>query len=744
MAVASQKALARLTLAAFLFMLLGPGSAPAAAGTPAQAPVGGEVYLPAVLTGDPVASVELIETARQAGRLDAFTALLYRFYAMAGDGRLPQAYRGADSEDMGVFVEAEALLPSLPPEKQEQLMAFMRYPSDPDSAWAQFEAGLNAAEVQDPAPCWTSKESARSGVNASVWAICDADSEAQVNQVLGMIEELWGPMTALMGQPLPDGGGPLRGGSNDIDIYILYNNQTANRAGTSPFSSSSAVAPTSNHGQLASSGYILIPRGWLRNASNFKSVLAHEFFHVLQHAHNYRVHFSGPVEWWFTEASADWAAVNFVPEHSAQLHDYNFRRYFQESELSLNLREPVGSSNHRFLYASYIWPFFMEMEGGPGLIGDAWELIEEAGPSQDSADQKVDGIFSFDLNFKEFAVRNLNRELKDGDPVKPRYLTFDSTFPDGKMPYPVSDVFLDEDTGWSESHDLPGLKAHYSRIQFGDEVEKVEIRVTPAADVDLELLILENGRWRREDHSGEPLVTLCDVDEVYTIASNTNYAYGNFVDYTLSVEALSQPCSCAAFSIPSFSGEVTYNYHHFATNASYDYTLNQHAEASVVLTYHDAGGTGMALWGLPTGTATISDVEVSKHPSGSSTTRTISGSGMMLTDEFQGRPVSNVMLNMESSRCTYNLIFRAGLQGDGPSPIYVGGWSTPSLPLPEDGVLSGNLEVPAHSEWWIMDQLTIDYVYEPGGFGDPMFSHVVGNYNQAGTATISWDLQPTP
>lgn len=738
MAVFSQKALARLTLAAFVSMLLGSGAAPTQGQT--ETPI----FLPAVLVGRPATSAELIEEGRQSGKIDDFTALLYRFYAMAGDGRLPQAYRGADSEDMGVFVEVAALLPSLPADRQAQLRAFMRYPSDPESAWSQFEAGLNSAEMQNPAPCWTSKESASPGVNAKVWAICDAESEAQVDQVLGMIEALWGPMTALMGQPLPDAGGPQQGGSTDIDIYLLYNNQAANRSGLNQTSSSRAVAPTSNHGQLASSGYILIPRGWLRNPNNFKSVLAHEFFHVLQHAHNYRVHFSDRLEWWFTEASADWAAVNFVPEHARSLHEHNFRYYFQESELSLNLREPVGSASHPYLYASYIWPFFMEMEAGPGLIGDAWELIEEAGPSQDLADQKLDGVFSFDRNFKEFAVRNLNRELKEGDPAKPRYVTFDSTFPNGKMPFPIPDVYLDEDTDWSETTDLPGLKAHYTRIRFGDEVRKVEIRLTPAADVALELLILKDGQWRREDHSGEPLVTLCDVDEIYTIASNANYAYGSFVDYTLSLETLSEPCGCSAFNLPAFSGEVTYNYHHFATNAQYDYNLNQSASGSVTVTFHDAGGTGKSLWGQPNGTATINDVEVSKHFSGSTTTRTISHSGPMLTEEFQGRPVSNVLLHMESTRCTYNLTFRAGLQGDGPTPVYVGGWSTPNLPLPEDGVLAGNLQVPAHSEWWIMDQITIDYVYEPGGFGDSMFSRVVGNYNQAGTATISWDLQPAP
>ena len=47
--------------------------------------------------------------------IDYETSLLYRFYALFSDQRLPARYRNApsDGEDSGLFAEVQAVLPSL-------------------------------------------------------------------------------------------------------------------------------------------------------------------------------------------------------------------------------------------------------------------------------------------------------------------------------------------------------------------------------------------------------------------------------------------------------------------------------------------------------------------------------------------------------------------------------------------------------------------------------------------------------
>jgi len=343
--------LARLALAALLFVVSVGQVVPAGAssqGAPAQQidpPY--RLYLPITLFTAGTPSLEKIGVDWRAGKLDDFTATLYRLYALAADERLPQKYRGAAVEDRAVFARAEALLPTLPAGQQAQLRAFLVRPDHPSSAHAQFTAAKAQAAGLGAAVCWQTKVSANAAVKVKVWAVCDADAGAHIEAVLAIMNQIWGPMTALMGPPILDAGGAEQGGSTDIDIYLLPPNDEAERDGPVDVNGGRAYEYWTNRGEddIASSGYIVVPREYFKRGRPMKPVLVHEFFHVLQDAHNSRVSFDNGKEWWFTEASAAWALVHFAPEHAAAEHNLGFTRGFQVGEHRLNLRADAASKD---------------------------------------------------------------------------------------------------------------------------------------------------------------------------------------------------------------------------------------------------------------------------------------------------------------------------------------------------------------------------------------------------------------
>lgn len=702
------------------------------------------IYLPVLFSNTRSAtSSELIQSALERGEIDYFTSLLYRLYAQFGDDRLPASLSGVGEEDFGVFNEARELLPSLPADRQAQLNAFLVFPDDPASAWSQDQVQAQSAQVEvqpAAAPCWVSRESQAAGVNIKVWAACDANAETDVATALGMMDDLWGPMTALMGQPLPDAGGPGSGGSTDIDVYLLLplditpRNDPINQVG----SGAGAVAPSTNHGVNTSSGYMLMRRDGMAQVNTFKATLAHEFFHVLQDAHNYRVHFNqNKEEWWFTEASANWASINFVPENRKGNHDY-FPRFFQTSQRALNLREKVGSADHLLLYASYIWPFFMEMELGQDSIAQAWEKIALVGPDQDAADFQLDLTLSFDLNFHRFAVRNLNMLLEQGDPVSPRYVTFDPDFPDGEDPaMPTS--YLPAGETYSASEDLPRLKAHYYEILLDElSVHSVAVRLSLGSSLDLDILMRKNGNWTLQNFSGQTAINLCDVEKLYIVVSNPAFAIDNHVPYNLEVEAKEDPCSCDIPKVAAFNGSVSFDYAFAAANAEYSYTIDEHASGTTTAALAVDELYGRSYQGIVNGTGSLNDVKVR------------AGNPPLVSEEIASGPLvpsvnpellSYAAINISLSRCAYNVYFSADV-ANGEHTLFAGAAHTGWMPIPENLVLSGDMMIDGRSESWALGQRELSPFYSIGGFGDGIFFDVIGMDNVAGQARYIWNFSP--
>src|SRR3954453_23030892 len=104
------------------------------------------------------------------------------------------------------------------------------------------------------------------------------------------------------------------------------------------------------------------------NSPEFAGVFAHEFFHVLQAAHNGQIPLT-----WYHEASATWAGWYFEQASYKQKAYDRFVRY-QADNRSLLLYD----YNEEYQYRAWAWPLFQFIESGSSNIYRAWQTIESA------------------------------------------------------------------------------------------------------------------------------------------------------------------------------------------------------------------------------------------------------------------------------------------------------------------------------------------------------------------------------
>ena len=321
----------------------------------------------------------LIAQDLDAGIIDYPTSLEYRTWALFRDQQLPARYGAIASsgEDQLLFAELESEFASLPADVQAAITPYVVPPNDPASAFgpapaaqpamARTRTSLNEPDVtrtQCDAPAsWVATDWAPSAGGDDdgfrIW-ICAAD-EAQANLLVQPVIEaassLWEPMTRAepdgMGKPVPDtaNGNSQNFGNGKIDIFILYTSDCVDRVcplfneqdpngsfnlGTEVPLENSCHA--SGHPARSCSAYLAVNAGLIcptiaTGCSNtrLKGVLAHEFFHVLQDAHNhdafereaFRV--NTQVGWdssWYYEASATWAGWHYArtPNAYAAVH----------------------------------------------------------------------------------------------------------------------------------------------------------------------------------------------------------------------------------------------------------------------------------------------------------------------------------------------------------------------------------------------------------------------------------------
>jgi len=531
-----------------------------------------------------------IAAALAAGSIDVGTSYLYRAYALFDDDRLPDAFAGAGSlrEDNELFVEIRQRLPSLPAAVQDQLRPFLVRPADPLSIFgtrsvaAAKSAGdspkIALRQAGDVCPSsWTSKRSAAYPVR--VWAPCvgsaaaDAESAVLIDKTLAVLDKIYGPMTALMTEPPPDKDGV----DAAIDFYIVNFDSNIHRR-VNTLNPGGAITH-SDYAEVAdgnrASAYVAIDRAKLYSIL-FKGILIHEFFHVLQFGHNdafsVRQVAGGPPgaseRHWFTEASAQWAEAHFdrtiAGLDGPRIAYYDVHRLFAQQFLLDHepLNQPGGDVH---AYSAYIWPFFVEQEkGNADFMGQIWLALRGTETFAD-ADRIINDAFPFDLNFKRFALRNLNTEFLPGDPLPKakRYIGLDpDQFKDDLVPPPFLAGNLRADQDYSQDVTLKNLTATYLDLHVdlaGKPVSKIVFDssgLEPADALDIQALVLTQGVWVTQPitMTGGNITFCFDEGPTTTslygsftrmllVVSNHSMQSGTDIAGTLKVKPSSTPCT---------------------------------------------------------------------------------------------------------------------------------------------------------------------------------------------------------
>ena len=518
-------------------------------------------------------SQELIQAALEAGQIDLGTSLLYRAYAVFGDARLPEGFVGSGpkEEDAALFIDIEQKRAVLAQAILDQLRPFLLRPDDPQSV---FNAGqpavlaqsrVAAAAVATPAadPClgpfqvWVSLKSAVYPVRA--WALCtgtdvgNARAQKNIQKIITVVDNVYGLMVALMGPAKAD-----LLGNDAIDVYVVPPNANAPREdGDYSLEKIRGVTiPTPPFVKDTSSAYVMMPTRLLAE-SQYPFTLIHELFHVLQFAHSTAL-FATPA-YWFTEASAEWAAVHFnrlapnPPANQRTRHIQRFTR-FQKPGHSL-----FSTVNHN-AYQSYIWPFFMEQEKGENLIANAWTQFEGVS-THEGATNVLNSLLPFKDNFHKFALRNVNEPLLPGDPVFNRYKYLDDQFPDKNTPKYES-LFLFANSPLTQPLYIAPLQAKYFLFtyEFVTEVLSVEFDfsgVEGREHLNVDALIFGLEGWVPKpvalDNESRP--RFCfergpstetvrgSFVELRLVLSNHTFAVGDFVTGSMIVKASSHGCA---------------------------------------------------------------------------------------------------------------------------------------------------------------------------------------------------------
>jgi hypothetical protein len=519
----------------------------------------------------PTAAADQIDAAMEAGDIDYPTAVLYRIYAVVGDPRLPAEFDGSsDGEDSAPFFAATDPDVELPAEIRALIEPYLLRPTDPLSAFsgerepdAQAFSARASSLREGPIALEACDQNGWAAQNATVpikvWARCTGNYQADISAAVAVANSIYGPMTAYMGKPVLDYGSEIDGGDTSIDVYLT--NDTACPqdpprcfvvTGTA-LGQSSRDGPYGESAGMPSSGWVNLRRGLMRDPDEFRRLFIHEFFHILQFAHNSVIisRATGKTDkngqeiqntFWFVEASAKWAEYHFERQagHGSSaktVHRDSFVNGYQTEDASLNAQTPKLRA-----YDAYIWPFFMVQETNEKVIADVWSLLSNE-TDWYSAMNDISVYLPFATHFRDFAVRNININVAGdkADPIKKRYQQFDPQipFPDGK-PFP--------ETMWHNAPSIEptekpvpqpdaikSLSAHYWHYKVDDSVKKFEFDFSGLGDmslldVDALLAIRQDGPgsavvWEQRPLS-KPKAKFCrsipeeDVAELYLVLSN--------------------------------------------------------------------------------------------------------------------------------------------------------------------------------------------------------------------------------
>ena len=539
----------------------------------------------------PTTSVEKIQAAVEAGAIDDATAYLFRAYAQVGDPRLPEAYRGLQTEDDALWIALYRDMPSLPQVIQEQLLPYFVRPTDPRSVWNEEPAataqGLVGAgrrgrtftveQGRAWAPAFACsngwiRDRVSSTIPITLWSQCGVDQGAantRLEEARTYLVRHWLAETNLMGFPIGDANDPNddypdppEGDDGLVDIYLLANTTPTGHPRTLTTGGYASVRPTAPlsgpAGAEQASAYMVVGPGL--SGLILEATLVHELFHVLQASHNVygridcpplllRTGCSGQQQksHWFVEASAAWSEHEFVPA-ARPIGDgpYDQWKGFISNPNGLWLTD--GSNE----YNSWMWPLFMEQEWDADIVGNTWRAIR-ADVGWFAVQATIDQQLSFEQRFDDFAVRVFNRVLP-GNPVDPRFRTqrLDPTFPNTSPTDQRYIVDVLEDlarpmvaatTTYSYTMTMNSLWSAYLPIEPPPGARQLKFEFAAfAPEIEIDAIVRVGDAWqRRELPAGETVWCLDNpadaVEEGFLIFSNHEQVPGSLTrPWTITAE----------------------------------------------------------------------------------------------------------------------------------------------------------------------------------------------------------------
>lgn len=414
-----------------------------------------------------VTTFDLIDRAATEGRISPDQAMLYKVFAIYGDPRFPEQFRGDDTgiSDSLFVSEIAAKYETLSVDLQQQLAPFL-IPPFHENSWWHLRSQANTRPIESLSmtsfgltrPCsacsiladWEFVPTANGKVK--VWYEEDdphglSKATAFANEIDNVI---WPQLVGLMGrEPLPDEGsnrwiGHQLGGDTRLDVALVDIDRSLTTARYPDDCDSAAWT------------YIQF------NKTMPKEELAHELMHSFQYAFDVKVRdgeCTGETEYrWLMEATAQWVEDFLYPTNHEQ---WAAPHFLAHPEWSLNERHDPH------WYGAYLLPFFLaRVKGDKTAVGRIWAKTEGAASLQ-AIEEALAGMGGFETVWPEFVLYNWNHDPVDA------YQKIDNL---GARPAESGDTLLAPgamDKYATLKVELPHLSATYKHFVFNANVRSV-------------------------------------------------------------------------------------------------------------------------------------------------------------------------------------------------------------------------------------------------------------------------------
>jgi hypothetical protein len=233
-------------------------------------------------------------------------------------------------------------------------------------------------------------------------AVPDTDTDAdgipdQVEQTLSAVGTSWATIVGKLGfrAPLTDGRSPTNGGDNRFDVYLA----DTGKAGLSGYTSSDDphLATGARYAYRDISSFIVLDNDFRAGQfpagtpiEHLKVSAAHEFFHAVQFAYDYRE------DTWMSEGTAAW-----VEDEVFTAINLN-RSYLQHSALSAPAT-PLDFGRQGHQYGSWLFFRYLSERFGKDFVATIWRFADDSAIRRAIARQGAD----FGKVFADFVTANL-------------------------------------------------------------------------------------------------------------------------------------------------------------------------------------------------------------------------------------------------------------------------------------------------------------------------------------------------